>query len=330
MSRRVLCFNDRVMAYQVFISFKHLGTDGKKTPDSELAHQVHQNLSAAGVRAFISTVDLESQGIAGYKSVIDDALDDATVLIVVGTSPDNLLSRWVRYEWDGFVNDILSGVKLDGRVFAYTQGVSINELPRALRQTQCFDHERDGMKALVQYVVNALAHVEVSSRRMEAQADASVTRQACRRAIEVVEAPSETPPFAVQAIAFEEDTSLVLSTDAELKETGEHPIRLMNSLYKDETHAPGVVLDRGGDPIRLFAVVHDLESDPTTRDAWIREALDGVLAYCAANGIVALGLDPLGSVHGRREVAAFRELLEASLENAPQDLERIWVRLSNV
>lgn len=45
----------------------------------------------------------------------------------------------VRYEWDSFVNDILSGVKPDGQIFGYVENTSISSLPRALRPSKVFE-----------------------------------------------------------------------------------------------------------------------------------------------------------------------------------------------
>ena len=63
------------------------------------------------MRVFLSTRWLEERGEAQYKMAIDTALEAAQVLIAVGTSVANLESRWVRYEWDSFFNDILCGRK---------------------------------------------------------------------------------------------------------------------------------------------------------------------------------------------------------------------------
>ena len=79
---------------------------------------------------------LEAMGAAEYKGTIDDALDEAAVLVAVGTSPENLNSRWVRYEWDSFFNDVISGIKPEGKVFSLISSFEPAQLPRALRQTQ--------------------------------------------------------------------------------------------------------------------------------------------------------------------------------------------------
>lgn len=107
----------------------------------------------------MSNVSLESLGISEYKKAIDDALDVAKILVAVGTSRENLEWRWVRYEWDSFFNDILSGVKPTGRVFAYVEGVRILDLPRSLRQAQTFIHEDDSLETLSNFITNALSKI---------------------------------------------------------------------------------------------------------------------------------------------------------------------------
>ncbi len=142
--------------YDVFISFKNLGTDGKPTRDSELGAEIYRTLSDRGLTVFLSNVSLEKLGIDQYKKAIDDALDAASTLVAVGTSRSNLDSDWVRYEWDSFYNDILSGVKPKGRVFAYVEGVDISVLPRALRQSQTFTHGPGSLDQLCKFILNSV------------------------------------------------------------------------------------------------------------------------------------------------------------------------------
>lgn len=141
---------------QVFISFKNLDSNGNPTRDSRLAQEVHDFLVAQGLRVFFSNVSLEKLGIAAYKRAIDGALDSAKVLIAVGTSGENLDSQWVRYEWDSFLNDILSGVKPEARLFGYVENTPISSLPRALRQSQVFEHGPGALERLFNFVANAL------------------------------------------------------------------------------------------------------------------------------------------------------------------------------
>ena len=145
--------------YQVFISFKHLGADGRPTRDSHLAQDLYQFLSDRGFRVFFSNKSLEQAGESMYKPAIESALDEAQVLIAVTTRPEHITSEWVRYEWDSFHNDILSGLKKNGRIFVYLDGVSPSALPRALRQCQVFEFEdenEDQKLRLQQFIVSSL------------------------------------------------------------------------------------------------------------------------------------------------------------------------------
>ncbi len=142
--------------YDVFISFKNLDENGAPTRDAQLANEVYKFLTNKGLSVFISTVTLENLGVSNYKKAIDDALDAASIMIAVGTSTENLNSEWVRYEWDGFFGDILSGVKPGGRLFTYVAGLRPVQLPRTLRQTQTFIHSSESLGQLHGFIVQAL------------------------------------------------------------------------------------------------------------------------------------------------------------------------------
>ena len=157
--------------HDVFISFKNLDKSGKPTRDSVLAREVFDGLSGRSFRVFFSPVSLEKLGVSAYKAAIDKALDTSRVLVAVGTSAENLDAQWVRYEWDGFFNDILSGVKPHGRVFVYVEGCEPRSLPRALRQSQVFGRAEGGLEKLANFVANALrSSRDTGSAAFEGQA----------------------------------------------------------------------------------------------------------------------------------------------------------------
>lgn len=183
--------------HDVFISFKNLDKSGKPTRDSVLAREVFDGLSGRGFRVFFSPVSLEKLGVSAYKAAIDKALDSSRILVAVGTSAENLDAQWVRYEWDGFFNDILSGVKPDGRVFAYVEGCEPKSLPRALRQSQVFARGDGGLEKLANFVANALP----SARNLQSapsEPASVVERQAEVSPTEVVPPVSGPHEFAYQ------------------------------------------------------------------------------------------------------------------------------------
>ena len=92
---------------QVFLSYKNTDAEGKMTRDAMLAEELYEELVKRGIKAFYSSQSIKRLGEAHYKIAIDKALDEALVLVAVGTSAENLNSNWVNYEWDSFYGDIL-------------------------------------------------------------------------------------------------------------------------------------------------------------------------------------------------------------------------------
>lgn len=127
-----------------------------------MADELYSALTQRGVSVFYSKQSLERLGISQYKEMIDVALDDAKVLIAVGTSAENLNSSWVRYEWDGFYSDILSGQK-QGQVFSYIDKMDPSALPRTLRQLQRFERRSANIEQICNYILGALGRSEAKS-----------------------------------------------------------------------------------------------------------------------------------------------------------------------
>ena len=141
--------------FDVFLSFKNTDEAGNKTPEVAMAEELYESLTANGLKVFFSNYSIGILGAAQYKAAIDSALDEATLLIAVGTSLENLNSSWVRYEWDGFYGDILSGQK-NGQLISYIDKMSTHELPRTLRQLQSFNRKKGDCSEITSFVMNAL------------------------------------------------------------------------------------------------------------------------------------------------------------------------------
>jgi hypothetical protein len=116
-----------------------------KSEDYAFAREVFALLNGQGIPCFFCDESLIEGGDVDYKNAIDSALDSAPHLIVVTSSRANAESKWVKYEWDTFYNELLSGRK-KGNLLVVTCGdLKPGELPLALRQKQVlrFDTERD-------------------------------------------------------------------------------------------------------------------------------------------------------------------------------------------
>lgn len=120
--------------FDVFICFKNTDKDGNDTEDFEISSSLYNSLVAKGIKTFFAPVSVDALGTTDYSEAIDYALDCVKVLVVVGTNVNYLNSKWVYKEWSGFSNDILSGRKDDGSILSYVKNMSVNDMPRTLRE----------------------------------------------------------------------------------------------------------------------------------------------------------------------------------------------------
>jgi hypothetical protein len=144
--------------------------------------------------------------------------------------------------------------------------------------------------------------------------------------LRIVAAPEDAPPFAVDAVAAEDDTFVVLSAEPVVREPRVHPVRLWTQAIETQPEKPGRVLVRGKRPLRLLAIVHDLNQDPSWREEWIASALDGILREAESRKLRSIALPLLGTKHGSLEKQRFALLLQRALARAScSHLERLWL-----
>ena len=153
--------------FDIFISYKATDINGNPTEDSIIAKRLYLELTRMGLKVFFSAQSLEAIGKSQYKNEIDKALDQARVMIVVLTNPEYAESQWVKYEWDSFYNDYLSGIKTNANLFTLVKDISITSLPRTLRNVQSFNFD-SGFEPLFQYIKSLFPAVNhVSPRSAE-------------------------------------------------------------------------------------------------------------------------------------------------------------------
>jgi hypothetical protein len=136
------------------------------------------------------------------------------------------------------------------------------------------------------------------------------------------------PPFSIDAVAFEEDTFLVMSADPTVRDPGEHPMKLMTLVIETQPETPGSVLVTGRAPLHFFAIVHDLNQEPSWREEWIASALDGIFREAERRQLKSIALPLLGSKHGSFEKMRFVKLMRSTIERlSPRYLKRLWLVL---
>lgn len=139
-------------------------------------------------------------------------------------------------------------------------------------------------------------------------------------------APNSFHPLPVDARVFEEDTHLVLTVDPVMRFTEEHPIRLLNSLTHEKSKQPGTVVVNGAS---WYAIVHDLDAEPTSRRDWIENAYREILRLAENRHVQRIGIPLLGSVHGNmKPFESMGMILEAILARRFQRLRNIMIIVS--
>ena len=145
------------MEHKVFISFKHHDEAGNETPETRIAEEIYKHLMQMNIPAFFSNRSLLDFGESAYKDAIEKALDQAKVLIVIGSCAQNITSRWVKYEWSSFHEDILAGDKPNGAIIPYLHSsIPRKERPLALRNLETFSYDLNQEDNLITFVQNVL------------------------------------------------------------------------------------------------------------------------------------------------------------------------------
>ncbi len=88
--------------YDIFICYKESAADKQRTPESVAAQRVYNELTNQGYRVFFSRITLEDKLGTKFEPYIFAALNSARVMLVFGSSYDNVNSIWVRNEWSRY------------------------------------------------------------------------------------------------------------------------------------------------------------------------------------------------------------------------------------
>ena len=154
------------MKYDVFISCK--------SEDYNIGRQVYEfltNYRGLNISVFMADRELRKRGNADYGTVIDEALDSSTHLIIVASNADYLKesSTYVYEEWHTFVEEIRSGRKKGNIMTIFTDDVDLKDVPIALRNRQSFPFTE--YSSIVSYLnIADYTQPKVSSQRIESVA----------------------------------------------------------------------------------------------------------------------------------------------------------------
>ena len=89
--------------YDIFICYKETDENGSRTPDSVMAQDIYDALTAKGYKVFFSRVSLEDKLGQQYEPYIFAALNSAKIMLSVGTKYEYFHAVWVKNEWSRFL-----------------------------------------------------------------------------------------------------------------------------------------------------------------------------------------------------------------------------------
>lgn len=115
-------------------------------------------------------------------------------------------------------------------------------------------------------------------------------------------------------VVREEDVQLVLSAVTDLHTTSESLKELEQAALGATHHAPGSVVVQGGRPLRLLAIIHDVDREPSWCEDWILAATQAVFREANWRGLTRIAMPLLGTVHGQLVPQHAAELLTTALE----------------
>ncbi|WP_031547352.1 TIR domain-containing protein [Oribacterium sp. FC2011] len=101
--KAILATSSKESPFDVFICYKESDKNGQRTQESVLAQEIYYALTEKGYKVFFSRITLEDKVGTEFEPYIFAALNSANVMVVVGTSKNNLDSIWVKNEWSRFI-----------------------------------------------------------------------------------------------------------------------------------------------------------------------------------------------------------------------------------
>jgi hypothetical protein len=151
-------------------------------------------------------------------------------------------------------------------------------------------------------------------------------RRAREQGWELVWTPLKWPPFEPQIWVQEQDVwGLLGGEDEVIRNPGGSLDALAQEMLSEPPRLPGSVRVMARQPLRLEAVVYDLEQQPCSQPEWVQQALSAILSLATAARLERIALPPLGTRHGGLSDAVWMQVLENMLRKHGGPPARLWI-----
>ena len=140
--------------------------------------------------------------------------------------------------------------------------------------------------------------------------------------------PEQYSSSDVTARIEEQDTSLILEPSDTINEyNDDKPVwYLSNTQALQETHQTGSVIIKPGKPIRLLAVVHDLDCSPSWHEEWVFQALEKSFSILDDKKITSVAVPCFGRHFKDFKLQNFTRPLIKVLQNSNNHYpKKIWL-----
>lgn len=107
--KNILDISSKEEPFDIFICYRETDISGLRTEDSIYAQDIYNELTKQGYKVFFSRITLEDKLGIAYEPYIFAALNSAKVMLVVGTSKENMEAVWVKNEWSRYLALIKNG-----------------------------------------------------------------------------------------------------------------------------------------------------------------------------------------------------------------------------
>ena len=140
--QNILSISSQEGPFDIFICYKETDSVGRRSQDSVLSQEIYGELVKRGYKVFFARVTLESKLGTLYEPFIFSALQSAKIMLVVGTSKENLESTWVQNEWSRFL--ALMAKTPSKTIIPCYKGMDAYQLPEKLLNFQAQDMSKLG------------------------------------------------------------------------------------------------------------------------------------------------------------------------------------------
>lgn len=154
----------------------------------------------------------------------------------------------------------------------------------------------------------------------------SKDRDVVCNSIIITVAPEAHSPFTPGMLVEEQDRFLLLGNLHEISLPDKPNWVLANDVFQQQPKKPGSILVKGVRPVKIKAIIYDIEAEPICKAEWVDSAIANILQQAEQRRQATLAMPLLGIQHGHVRVKDFLDILCKHVQqHAFQYLKRIWL-----